>query len=100
MSAAGLEGHRLRSFRESAELVDSLTFGQEKLGAAAAYGLTQALLHAVALSRRCTMAEVIQEEWDLTFPLAKIPVYAQSGDARQINVDKMILRGADAIHTV
>lgn len=92
-----LTGRTFNSFRESAELIDDLVMDQPDLGSAAAYGLTQATLHATALASQRTMAAVIQDEWDLERGFTRIPIYAQSGDLRELNVDKMIMRAADAL---
>jgi methylaspartate ammonia-lyase len=56
------------------------------------YGTSQALLQAVALDRRQTMAEVIAEEWGLPTPDSAIPIHAQSGSERYYNAEKMIAR--------
>jgi methylaspartate ammonia-lyase len=56
------------------------------------YGVSQALLKAVALTRGVTMAEVITEEWDLPQPGRPVPIHAQSGGERRKNADKMIAR--------
>lgn len=56
------------------------------------YGVTQALLRAVAMSRRQTMAEVIAEEWGLPAPEAPVPIHAQCGGDRYHGADKMIAR--------
>lgn len=92
-----LKGRTFLSFRESADLIDDLVMDRPNLGSAAAYGLTQATLHATALASRRTMANVIQDEWDLERGFSRIPIYAQSGELRELNVDKMIMRTADAL---
>jgi methylaspartate ammonia-lyase len=56
------------------------------------YGLSQALLRAVALARGTTMAEVIADEWGLPKPDAPVPIHAQSGSERYYNAEKMIAR--------
>ena len=61
------------------------------------YGVSQALLKAVALSRGLTMAEVILDEWDLTEPHRSVPIHAQSGRERRENADRMILRRLDSL---
>jgi methylaspartate ammonia-lyase len=83
-----LRGRPVTSFREL--LV-------EGYGAAADYGLSQALLDAVAHRDGTTMAEVIAAEWDLPAGFARLPVYAQTGEARRDNVDKMILKEVDSL---
>ncbi len=65
---------------------------QRRLHTALRYGLSQALLKAVALTRGRTMAQVIAEEWDLPLPDGPVPIHAQSGGERRHNADKMIVR--------
>ncbi len=65
---------------------------ERPLHPAVRYGVSQALLQAVALTRRVTMAEVIADEWDLPRPAAPAPIHAQSGSERYMNADKMIVR--------
>ncbi len=62
------------------------------LHTAVRYGVSQALLQAVALARGVTMAEVIAEEWELPRPDRPIPIHAQSGAERRHNAEKMIVR--------
>lgn len=61
------------------------------------YGVSQALLRAAAHIRCKTMAEVVCEEFHLPRPKCRVPIYCQSGDAREINVDKMILKNVDIL---
>ncbi|UCI31806.1 methylaspartate ammonia-lyase [Mesorhizobium sp. B4-1-4] len=72
-------------------------FEEKRLPLALEYGVSQALLRAAAHIRRCTMAEVICAEFDLALPTRRVPIYCQSGDAREINVDKMILKAVDVL---
>lgn len=65
--------------------------------AALAYGISQALLAAVAASRRETMAETLVREFGLVPHYRPVPVFCQTGDSRYDNADKMILKGADVI---
>lgn len=69
----------------------------QRLPLAIEYGVSQALLRAGAHLRRGTMAEIICGEFDLPMPRRKVPIYCQSGDAREINVDKMILKTVDVL---
>ncbi len=69
----------------------------EGYGAAADYGLSQALLDAAAHRAGTTMAEVIAAEWDLPTTFARVPLYAQTGEARHDNVDKMVLKEVDSL---
>ncbi|TIQ45205.1 MAG: methylaspartate ammonia-lyase [Mesorhizobium sp.] len=72
-------------------------FEHTPLPLALEYGVSQALLRAAAHLHRSTMTEVICAEFDLPLPTRRVPIYCQSGDARDINVDKMILKGVDVL---
>ncbi|RAZ84759.1 methylaspartate ammonia-lyase [Mesorhizobium hawassense] len=72
-------------------------FERGRLPLALEYGVSQALLRAAAYLQRTTMAEVICAEFDLPLPTRRVPIYCQSGDARETNVDKMILRSVDVL---
>jgi methylaspartate ammonia-lyase len=61
------------------------------------YGISQAMLDAVAKSKNKLMAQVIAEEYSLPIIAERVPVFAQSGDDRYNNVDKMILKKADVL---
>ena len=84
-------------FRAPAERVDRLLLDGVRLPAAVRYGVTQALLQAQALSRAVTMAEVVREEYRTGVELVPVPLYAQTGDERWTNVDKMILKEVDVL---
>jgi methylaspartate ammonia-lyase len=91
----------LRAFRASTEPSDSAaaeeaapteTITVERpLHPAIRYGVSQALLKAVALARGRTVAEVIAEEWDLPQPGHLIPLHAQSAASHR-SIDEMIIR--------
>lgn len=92
-----LIGRELRSFRDLAEEIDNLERDGGKIHTAIRYGATQAILDAVAKAKKTTMAEVIREEYDTGIEFKKIPIYAQTGDERYINTDKMILKEVDVL---
>jgi methylaspartate ammonia-lyase len=69
----------------------------KRLPLAVEYGVSQALLRAAAHAARSTMAEVICAEFSQPWPEKPVPIFAQSGDAREINVDKMILKSVDIL---
>ncbi|ETA81064.1 methylaspartate ammonia-lyase [Youngiibacter fragilis] len=85
------------SFRELADEIDSIEIDGKRLHTAVRYGVTQALLDAASRSRRITMAEVVKEEYSTGVELRRIPIFAQSGDDRYTNADKMIIKGADVM---
>ena len=43
------------------------------------------------------MAEVIRDEYDTGAPLLPVPLYAQTGDDRYGNAEKMIIKGVDVL---
>ncbi|MCO6425572.1 methylaspartate ammonia-lyase (plasmid) [Sinorhizobium meliloti] len=72
-------------------------FEGKRLPLSIEYGVSQALLSAAAHAARSTMSEVVCREFSLPLPRGRVPIYCQSGDAREINVDKMILKGVDVL---
>jgi methylaspartate ammonia-lyase len=68
-----------------------------RLPLAIEYGVSQALLRAVAHLERKTLAEIVCSEFNLPLPTKPVPIFAQSGDSRDINVDKMILKSVDVL---
>ncbi|OGS35709.1 MAG: methylaspartate ammonia-lyase [Elusimicrobia bacterium RIFOXYB2_FULL_49_7] len=92
-----LTGLPVTSFREMANRFDTLSIKGRPLHTAARYGLTQALLHATALSERKLMCEVVCAEYHLPVIAERVPIFGQSGDNRYENADKMILKGVEAL---
>jgi methylaspartate ammonia-lyase len=96
--AEKLNGREITSFREMAGEVDQ-TEGPsgERLHTALRYGVTQALLHAVAIKENKLMCEVVSAEYRTELSLEPIPIFAQTGDERYSNADKAILKRADVL---
>lgn len=92
-----LKGRKITNFRAIADEIDRLMIAGNRIHTAIRYGITQALLDAVAKSRGITMAEVIREEYATGLEINSIPMFVQSGDDRYDNVDKMILKEAGAL---
>lgn len=90
-------GRDVDNFKALAEEFDSLKIDGKRLHTAIRYGITQAILDAVAKSKKVTMTEVIKEEYSTGVELKRIPIFTQSGDDRYLNADKMILKGADVL---
>lgn len=95
--APKLIGRDLDNFKTLAEEFDSMQVDGKRLHTAIRYGITQALLDAVAKSRKVTMAEVIQADYNTGVEISKRPIFTQSGDDRYMNADKMIIKGADVL---
>ncbi len=93
-----LLGKEITTFKEMASDFDAFKINGERLHTAIRYGVSQALLSAVAHKEKITMAEVIRNEYnpELT-TITSIPVFAQSGDDRYNNVDKMILKEIESL---
>jgi methylaspartate ammonia-lyase len=92
-----LIGLNLSGFRTAMELSLAGLTDRAALPNSAKYGLSQALLTAVAASKGCTPAEVISVEYGFPLQHRPVPIFCQSGEDRCTNVDKMILRRADAM---
>lgn len=93
-----LIGEDVSSFKDLAEKYDQMEINGKKLHTAIRYGLTQALLNACAISNHLTMAEVIRKEYNIKEKEYKpVNIFAQSGDDRYINADKMIIKEADVL---
>lgn len=92
-----LIGRELTSFRDMAAEFDHMEVEGKRLHTAVRYGLSGAILDAVARSQKKMMVEVIAQEYALPLVAERVPIFAQSGDDRYTSVDKMILKGADVL---
>ncbi|MBQ2270770.1 MAG: methylaspartate ammonia-lyase [Firmicutes bacterium] len=92
-----LEGKEISTFREMAAEVEAVEVEGNRLHTAIRYGVTQAVLDAVAKANKKMMCEVVAEEYDLKPEWRQIPIFTQSGDNRYDNSDKMIMKGADVL---
>ncbi len=93
-----LIGEDVSVFKPLSEKYDRLKIDGKKMHTAIRYGLSQALLSASAISTKRTLAEVIRDEYNPDFKvLENVPIFAQTGDDRYNNVDKMILKQVDSL---
>jgi len=93
-----LIGEDISSFRPLAEKIDALEINGKKLHTALRYGITQALLSATSKANKTTMAEVIRKEYNIeSTEYKRVPLFAQSGDDRYNNVDKMIIKKVEVM---
>ncbi len=90
-------GQEADDFRRLAAELDKISVKGEKLHAAIRYGVSQALLDAVAKSGHELMADVIAREYHTTISEKELPIFTQSGDARYSNPDKMIIKEAQVL---
>lgn len=80
-----LKGSSLDSFRDLCQELQGLPLAVQ-------YGVSQAILDAMARSRGLAMCQVIAQEWGLSPKWKMIPILTQSGDDRYLQADKMILK--------
>ena len=95
--ADALRGRDVSSFKANAGEMDRYTWAGERLHTAIRYGVSQALLHATALSHKQTMAEVIAREYGCTISTVPIPILASchKDDAGQL--DRVILKRVELL---
>lgn len=94
--AEWLRGIELDQFRPLAEQLDQLPF-KSPAPKALRYGISQALLDAVAQCKKLTMAEVISQEYGTRVSTEPIPIFAQSGDDIYTSAEKMILKRVNVL---
>ncbi|MDD4600368.1 Methylaspartate ammonia-lyase [bioreactor metagenome] len=94
-----LVGRELSSFKQLAEEIDSMTDHKtgKRIHTALRYGVTQAILDAVARAKHQLMCEVIAEEYHTQISDKEIPIFTQSGDELYDNADKMIIKKAQVL---
>jgi len=92
-----LSGREITSFREMAAELEAFEVQGKRLHTAIRYGISQAILDAVAKSRHKMMCEIIAEEYGTTLTQKMIPIFTQTGDSRYENADKMIIKGAQVL---
>ena len=87
-----LLNRELNSFKSLAYEFDHLELDGKRIHTALRYGITQAILDAVAKANHTQMANIIANEYNTQVSDQLIPIFSQSGDNRYDNVDKMILK--------
>ncbi len=93
-----LIGEEIGFFRPLAEKYDRLIINGKRLHTAIRYGITQALLNVTAIYHHVTMAEIIRTEYHIEgTDYEPVAIFAQTGDDRYLNVDKMIIKEADVL---
>ena len=92
-----LVGREADSFRSLAADMEAITVNSKRLHTAIRYGVSQALLDAVAKATNRLMCEVVADEYGCTVSETPIPIFTQSGDDRYSNSDKMIIKRADVL---
>ncbi len=83
-------------FLRGSKIVEDVRIDGAQVHTGLRYGFSQALLNAEAAASGTTPLRVLAAETGLESPRL-LPVYAQTGDDRRLNADRMILRGVDVL---
>ena len=78
-------------------MMEDIHIDGKRLHTAIRYGVSQALLDAVAKATGRLMCEVVADEYGCTVSDTPVPIFTQSGDDRYSNPDKMIIKGAQVL---
>ena len=92
-----LVGKEADNFRELCAMMEAIEVDGKRLHTAIRYGVSQAILDAVAKASGKMMCEVVADEYGCTISETPIPIFTQSGDDRYDNSDKMIIKGAQVL---
>ena len=92
-----LVGKEANDFRGLCAMMEAIQVEGKRLHTAIRYGVSQAILDAVAKATGRLMCEVVADEYGCTVSETPIPIFTQSGDDRYANADKMIIKGAQVL---
>ena len=92
-----LVGREADNFRQLAAEMEAIQVEGKRLHTAIRYGVSQAILDAVAKAKHKMMCEVVAEEYNCTVSEKPIDIFTQSGDDRYDNSDKMIIKQAQVL---
>lgn len=92
-----LVGKEADDFRGLCKMMEAIQVNGKRLHTAIRYGVSQAILDAVAKATGRMMCEVVADEYGCTVSETPIPIFTQSGDDRYDNADKMIIKGAQVL---
>ncbi len=92
-----LVGREADDFRGLCKMMEAIQVEGKRLHTAIRYGVSQAILDAVARATGRMMCEVVADEYGCSVSESPIPIFTQSGDDRYTNSDKMIIKGAQVL---
>ncbi|MGZ5125390.1 MAG: methylaspartate ammonia-lyase [Burkholderiales bacterium] len=95
--ADALRGRDVSRFKANAEELDNYSHGGNRLHTAIRYGISQALLHATALTQKQTMAEAIADEYGSTISTKPIPILASCHKDDLGQLDRVILKRVELL---
>ena len=92
-----LVGKEADDFRGLCAMMEAIQVEGKRLHTAIRYGMSQAILDAVAKATGRLMCEVVADEYGCTVSETPIDIFTQSGDERYNGADKMIIKGAQVL---
>ena len=92
-----LVGKEANDFRGLCAMMEAIQVNGKRLHTAIRYGVSQAILDAVAKGTGRLMCEVVADEYGCSVSDTPIDIFTQSGDDRYDNSDKMIIKGAQVL---
>ncbi len=92
-----LVGKEADNFRALCAEMEAIEVEGKRLHTAIRYGVSQAILDAVAKATKKMMCEVVADEYGCALTAEPVPIFTQSGDDRYTNADKMIIKGAQVL---
>ncbi len=92
-----LVGKEANDFRGLCAMMEAIQIDGKRLHTAIRYGVSQAILDAVAKATGRLMCEVVADEYGCTVSDKPLNIFTQSGDDRYSNADKMIIKGAQVL---
>lgn len=92
-----LVGKEADDFRGLCTMMEAIQVDGKRLHTAIRYGVSQAILDAVAKATGRMMCEVVADEYGCAVSETPIAIFTQSGDDRYDNSDKMIIKGAQVL---
>ena len=92
-----LVGKEADNFRALTTMMEAIEVEGKRLHTAIRYGMSQAILDAVAKATGRLMCEVVADEYGCTVSEKAIDIFTQSGDDRYNGADKMIIKGAQVL---
>lgn len=90
-------GKELNSFKELSAELEALRVDGKALHTAIRYGVSQALLDAVAKAHKELITETVAREYGCSISQKPVPIFTQSGDNRYENAEKMIIKEAQVL---
>lgn len=92
-----LVGKEAENFRQLAKDMEAIQVDGKRLHTAIRYGVSQALLDAVARAQHKLICEVVADEYGCEVSETPIDIFTQSGDDRYDGSDKMIIKEAQVL---